>query len=75
MIDRELLLDYINRSGKTLVEIAKYLGISREGLYKKLKPLENGGTEFKASEIYKLIECLGLSKEEKDKIFFKSMCD
>lgn len=57
----------IKRAGLTKKEIAKKLGISLMGLYKKI----NNITEFKASEISRLAELLNLTNsEEKEQIFF-----
>ena len=48
-------------------DIAKLLGLSVMGLYKKIHNL----SEFKASEIAKLVITLKISTlEEKEKIFF-----
>lgn len=63
----ESLQEKIANSGYKLKAIANYLGISREGLYKKL----NGESEFKASEIAKLIELLNLTVKEQKEYFFK----
>lgn len=54
----------ITRAGITKREIAKRLGLSEMGLYKKI----NNITEFKASEIKALAEILGITKI--DEIFF-----
>lgn len=54
----------IKRSGLTKRKIAKKLGLSEMGFYKKV----NNITEFKASEIALLCEVLSI--ENKDKIFF-----
>lgn len=56
----------ISESGITITAIAKKIGITREGFYKKL----NNETEFKASEISALQEILGLSNRKRDEIFF-----
>lgn len=56
----------IKNSGLKIVFIAKQLGLTREGLYKKL----NGETEFKASEISMMQKILGLTNEQRDSIFF-----
>ncbi len=66
MVDLNKLKTTIDDSGITIVSIAGKIGISREGLYKKL----SGEAEFKASEIEKITEALRLSKEERDAIFF-----
>ena len=54
----------IKRSGFTKKEVAKRLGLSDMGFYKKI----NNITEFKASEIMTLAELLGI--ENMDEIFF-----
>lgn len=54
----------IKRSGLTKKEVAKRLGLSDMGFYKKI----NNITEFKASEIMTLAELLGI--ENMDEIFF-----
>ncbi|PYG90166.1 Cro/C1-type helix-turn-helix DNA-binding protein [Ruminiclostridium sufflavum DSM 19573] len=54
----------IKRAGFTKRELAKKLGLSEMGLYKKI----NNITEFKASEISTLCEVLSI--ENKDEIFF-----
>lgn len=67
MTDEQLLRQRIDIKGYTIVAISKVLGISREGLYKKL----SGETEFKASEIVKISELLQLNNSERDKIFLQ----
>lgn len=54
----------IVRAGLTKREVAKRLGLSEMGLYKKI----NNITEFKASEIKALIEMLSI--RDMEKIFF-----
>ena len=66
MTDVKGLSEEIAKSGLKISYIADALGLSREGLYKKL----NNETEFKASEIMKMKEVLGLSNERRDDIFF-----
>ena len=66
MVNLDLLKTTINDRGITIVSIAGKMGISREGLYKKL----SGEAEFKASEIEKMTDALRLSKKERDAIFF-----
>lgn len=57
----------IKRAGLTKREVAKALGITTMGLYKKI----NNITEFKASELSKLKELLNIeTAEEQEKIFF-----
>lgn len=71
MTNTELLKEAIENSGMSITFIANKIGISREGFYKKMNNL----TEFKASEIMALTEILGLSKEERDRIFFDGKSD
>jgi transcriptional regulator with XRE-family HTH domain len=59
----------IKRAGLTKREIAKRLGLSEQGLYKKI----NNETEFKASEIDKLAKMLSISNV--DEIFFHQNSD
>lgn len=66
MTNRDLLNEVISDSGMTITSISKKLGITREGLYKKI----NNETEFKASEIVSMQRILHLSNETRDKIFF-----
>ena len=57
----------IKRARMRKKDIAKLLGLSMMGLYKKTHNL----SEFKASEISKLVITLKISTlEEKEKIFF-----
>lgn len=66
MTDSELLKKKISESGLSVSFIAKKLGISREGLYKKI----NGTTEFKASEIFAITDLLRLDSDSREDIFF-----
>ena len=66
MTDSKKLGDEIDESGMSITAIAKKMGITREGFYKKLK----NETEFKASEIVALQKILNLSNEKRDEIFF-----
>ena len=52
--------------GYKLSYVASELSLTREALYKKLR----GDTEFKASEIAKLVELLKLTSKETKNIFF-----
>lgn len=61
-----MLSDEITDSGMTITAIAKKIGITREGFYKKL----NNETEFKASEISTLQKILRLTNKKRDEIFF-----
>ena len=66
MTNTEVLREEITNSGITITAIAKKLGITREGFYKKL----NNETEFKASEISAMQRILNLSNKKRDDIFF-----
>ena len=66
MTDSKMLSNEISNSGMTITAIAKKLGITREGFYKKL----NNETEFKASEISALQKILRLTNKKRDEIFF-----
>lgn len=61
----------IKRAGVTKREIARRLGLSEMGLYKKI----HNETEFKASEIMALSQLLNLLPPERDKIFFAATSD
>lgn len=56
----------IARAGVAHQDIAVQLGLSRQGFYNKL----NNNSEFKNSEIKKLVEILGLTMNDVDYIFF-----
>jgi hypothetical protein len=71
MTDVAELKAAIARVGIQKVEIAKALGLTYGGLWKKMRGL----SEFKASEIKKLQKLLGLSDEQRDDIFFASKRD
>ena len=66
MTNSEKLNNEIAESGITITAIARKIGITREGFYKKL----NNETEFKASEISALQNILNLSNKKRDDIFF-----
>lgn len=66
MTNTELLSKEISDSGMTITAVAKKLGITREGFYKKL----NNETEFKASEISSMQKILNLTNKKRDEIFF-----
>lgn len=60
----------IKRSGITKRELAKKLGLSEMGLYKKIHNI----TEFKASEVAALTEILSIEEKMQD-IFFATEVD
>lgn len=66
MTDTKLLRDKIEESGYKLRFIATKLGITYQGLLKKM----SNETEFKASEIQALYVLLNLNEEEREAIFF-----
>lgn len=66
MTDIARLREVLARSGFKLQFLADQLGLTRAGFYLKCE----GKTEFKQTEIRDLTELLGLSQEERDRIFF-----
>lgn len=66
MTNSLMLKEIIEESGISVTAIARKMGITREGLYKKL----NNKTEFKASEIVLMQKILSLSNKKRDEIFF-----
>ena len=68
MTNTNLLEKKIRDSGLRIGFICEQLGISYPGFQKKLK--NEGGSEFKPSEIMVLAELLHLTREEIDRIFF-----
>lgn len=66
MTNTNMLSNKVKESGLKLTFIAKKLGITREGLYRKMR----NETEFKASEIICLQTILRLTNKERDEIFF-----
>lgn len=66
MTNTEMLKSAIDRKGLKQGYVAERLGITRQGFLKKL----NNESEFKANEIQILHDLLGLSKSERDNIFF-----
>ena len=61
----------LKRAGLSKKELAKGLGLSEMGLFRKINNL----TEFKASEIKKIQTLLHLQDEVRDLIFFASNSD
>ena len=66
MPDTQRLRNVIQQRGMRVGHIATELGITRQAFSLKMQ----GKTEFRVSEIQKLSNLLGLSLEERDKIFF-----
>ena len=71
MTDSVLLASKIKENGFTYAIIAQELGISRQGLWKKI----NNHSEFKQTEIEKLSRLLNLDAEVGNQIFFKADVD
>ena len=69
--ERLSLKDAIDKSGRTVTWLANNMGISREGLHKKIR----GESEFKASEIVKIKELLSLFDSEVNEYFFAKCSD
>ncbi len=67
MTDIVALKKCIENSGMTMVFISNKTGMLRETLYNRLSDEKS---DFKASEIVKLSDVLGLSNKERDAIFF-----
>ncbi len=71
MTDSNMLIEKIKSCGFTLEHFAKKIGLTRQGLHKKIY----NKSEFKQSEIEKISILLNLdSKQEKD-IFFANNVD
>lgn len=66
MVDLNLLAKTIEDSGMKQKHIAQQIGLTREGLWNKVK----GRTEFTASELSALKVTLGLSNARFRRIFF-----
>lgn len=66
MTNTDKLMSIVREQGFTKVDIASFLGITRQGLHKKL----SNESEFKQSEIEKLSTMLKLSVEQEREIFF-----
>ncbi len=61
----ELLKEKVKSSGMKIEPLARAVGLTREGFYKKL----DRGTEWKPSQILVLCEYLRLSEEDRIQIF------
>ena len=66
MTDSKKFKDYMKERGYTVKTLAEQVGISHESLYQKI------GNEraFKATEIMRISEILGMSTADRDEIFF-----
>ncbi|MFR7564442.1 MAG: helix-turn-helix domain-containing protein [Oscillospiraceae bacterium] len=66
MTDTNKLRQFMEARGYTVRRLASAVGISHEAMYQKI----NNERGFKASEIMNIAEVLGLSRSERDSIFF-----
>lgn len=66
MTNGKLLKDIAKSKKITLNDLAAAIGITRQGLNKKI----TNRSEFRVSEVSKLTELLGLSEQQKQAIFF-----
>ena len=57
---------YVARAGLTLAKVSETLGIDASTLHRKI----NGITDFTRAEILFLRQCLHLSLEESERLFF-----
>lgn len=72
MTNAKLLREIVEKSGLKYKFIAEKMGLSRFGLMKKI----DNENEFKASEIEKLCEILGIdSLEDREDIFFAKVVE
>lgn len=66
MTDGKLLKEIAKAKQITLQEIADAVGLTRQGLSKKIE----NRSEFRVSEVAKISKLLGLSEQQKQNIFF-----
>ena len=66
MTNGKLLKEIAKAKQVTLQELAEALGLTRQGLSKKIE----NRSEFRVSVVSKLSEILGLSEQQKQEIFF-----
>ena len=69
-VDKQLLDEYIEKSGYRIGFIVDTMGISWEAFNRKHKGL----TPFRGSEVYVLCSILNISDADKPKIFCASAC-
>lgn len=70
MTDTALLKYYIDKRRTNQTELAKALNITYQAFNNKV----NNKRGFNTDEIYKLSKALGISLEEREKIFFCDYC-
>lgn len=66
MTNGKLLKEIAQSKQITLTRIAEAVGLSRQGLFKKIE----NRSEFKASEVEKISNLLGLTEQQRKAIFF-----
>lgn len=66
MTNGKMLKEIAKARHITLQELANALGLTRQGLFKKIE----NRSEFRVSEVVKLSEILELSEKQKKEIFF-----
>ena len=66
MTNGKLLKEIAKAKQITLQELADALGLTRQGLSKKIE----NRSEFRVSEVSKISDLLGLSEEQRREIFF-----
>lgn len=71
MTDTTALRQLIDSKGLKLSYVAERIGLSAYGFSLKL----NNKSEFRTGEIARLCELLGISVEQRDKIFFAQKVD
>ena len=71
MTDFDKLESIMKRSGATIKAISQAAGFTRETYHNR----RNGVGEFTAREILAISECLRLTPQERDEIFFAQKCD
>lgn len=67
MVNKNLFVSRMKENGYTNTDISKELGIGKQTLWRKV----NGYTEFKLSEIEKIIKLFYLTPEDTIRMFFK----
>ncbi|MBQ9861829.1 MAG: XRE family transcriptional regulator [Clostridia bacterium] len=66
MFEKELFEDKVRKSNKTIAETARFLGINRSTLYRKI----NQTADFTRDEMIKLKVYLDLSLQEFMEVFY-----
>lgn len=71
MTDTKAFREIVTERGIKYKYLAQCIGITSYGLQKKIDNI----TEFKASEISKLCEVLGLTEKQRTRIFFAKVSE